>query len=160
MFWVFIMSQRSFDRPFGETFLLKSYLPGTLSWSGAPTFMHLSLSASLSCVWIQFSFLLKYREVCKPPVMTDTSCCAVALTYCMMFYQWWNITHKITNYLYFPFYATSYFSSTTHQRQMLYFSLHCICLTAVVTFQITISHTLPVQWKPCISKCGDFWIRM
>ncbi len=56
----------------------------------------------------------------------------------------------------FLFYATLYCYSTTSQKQILYFLLHYICLTALVALQITIFHTLPVQWKPCFSKCGDF----
>ncbi len=58
----------------------------------------------------------------------------------------------------FPFYATLYFYFTTSQRQILYFSLHYICLAALVTYQtvITIFHTLPVQWKPRTFKFFDF----
>ncbi len=54
----------------------------------------------------------------------------------------------------FPFYVTLY--STTSQRQILYFLVHYICLTALVTFQITIFHPLLVLWKPRISRFGDF----
>ncbi len=71
---------------------------------------------------------------------------------------WFAVVWGIYFYLYlstnlryftwiFPFYATLHLYSTTSKRKILYFLLHYICLTAIVTFQITVFHTRPVQWK-------------
>ncbi len=46
---------------------------------------------------------------------------------------------------YFHFNATLYF--TTSQRQILYFLLHYICLTGLVTLQITVFYIPPVKTK-------------
>lgn len=54
-------------------------------------------------------------------------------------------------FLLFQFGATLYLHSTISQREILYF-YH---IKLQVTFQITICHVLPVQWKPCTLNVFD-----
>lgn len=84
---------------------------------------------SLACVSQILYVLLEYKsqkEIGVSSYMTPMS---------LKLYIQWHVQIRGTcsfSYV-FPFYTTLYYYSTTSQMQILYFLLHHICLTALVT---------------------------
>lgn len=79
--------------------------------------------------------------------------------------QWWNVTKYILHRSQvliqilgtFTLQRVEYFQFTQlyNSTQLQFRGKYCTFYSTTVTFQITVV-ILSVQWKPCISKFGDF----